>query len=405
MGISSKWLKSLVGIKKQEKSRNSNDDANKSVATSHFRHRRRQSVDLDDAINEEEVVGTAQTGDLDIQSRSSSASSTSQHVQISYQTEQSLKEEWAATVIQTAFRAFLARQALRALKGLVRLQALVRGHAVRKQAAITLHCMQALVRVQARVRARRVRMTLENQIGQQHLVLGARVREIEEGWCDGVGSVEDVQAKLLKRQEAAVKRERAMAYALTHQWQAGSKQRAVPEGFEPDKNNWGWKWLDRWMAARPWENRFLDTYVKDGMTTSENESAEGKVGIKPQIISTVKKPISAIPSNISNHRRGPSQSEGSGSSSGKSKPKASYEEATGEATSKPSGIGPRSDSLPKERPAQINSQPKKRLSLQGNGVAAGKHSAYRNSAYRNSANRSFNAHKSIKEKTKQEAKS
>lgn len=40
---------------------------------------------------------------------------------------------------------------------------------------------------------------------------------MQEGWCDSVGSVEDIQAKLLKRQEAAAKRERAMAYALAHQ--------------------------------------------------------------------------------------------------------------------------------------------------------------------------------------------
>lgn len=76
-----------------------------------------------------------------------------------------------------------ARRALRALKGLVRLQALVRGHAVRKQAAITLRCMQALVRVQARVRARRVRMALESQTSQQKLQQQleheAHVREIE----------------------------------------------------------------------------------------------------------------------------------------------------------------------------------------------------------------------------------
>jgi hypothetical protein len=41
--------------------------------------------------------------------------------------------------------------------------------------------------------------------------------ELQDGWCDTIGSVEDIQTKLLKRQEAAAKRERAMAYALTHQ--------------------------------------------------------------------------------------------------------------------------------------------------------------------------------------------
>lgn len=40
---------------------------------------------------------------------------------------------------------------------------------------------------------------------------------VQEGWCDSVGSVEEIQAKILKRKKAAAKRERAMAYAIAHQ--------------------------------------------------------------------------------------------------------------------------------------------------------------------------------------------
>ncbi|WOL11094.1 protein IQ-DOMAIN 14-like [Canna indica] len=64
-------------------------------------------------------------------------------------------ERWAAAVkIQTAFRCHLAKKALRALKALVKLQALVRGFLVRKQASIAHRRLQALIRAQSAARSR-----------------------------------------------------------------------------------------------------------------------------------------------------------------------------------------------------------------------------------------------------------
>ncbi|XP_015632402.2 protein IQ-DOMAIN 5 isoform X2 [Oryza sativa Japonica Group] len=389
MGISARWLKSLVGMRKVEKQQQQSKEdgdggrvAQKRDGANHFHCQNQHGQDHDNLGAPEEFPDEngPSEGDSNALSCSEPAFS-SPNVPVP-QTEEELKEIWAATVIQTVFRAFLARRARRALKGLVRLQALVRGHIVRKQAAITLRCMQALVRVQARVRARRVRIALESQTDQQAIlqekINETHVREIEDGWCDSIGSVEDIQAKLLKRQEAAAKRERAMAYALTHQWQA--RQHAAITAFQPDKNSWGWNWLERWMAVRPWESRFLGSYAADGIPVSSGAMQDEENAVYTPHKKHVRRQTSTLHSNILNQKTCLPNSEGGGSSSNrsggsasaKSKLKLSSREGCDEISSRPSGLGTRSSSNPKERTGHLDPQGNKRFSLPASCVEAGK---------------------------------
>ncbi|KAL3649786.1 hypothetical protein CASFOL_006189 [Castilleja foliolosa] len=171
------------------------------------------------------------------------------------------KEDIAAIKIQTAFRGYLARRALRALRGLVRLKSLVVGPSVKRQAATTLKYMQTLSHVQTEIRARRIRMSeqnsaLQRQIQQKHEKEIEKLRvSAGEDWDDSMQSKERIEANIQHRQEAAVRRERALAYAYTHQKTWRNTSNSANQTFmDPNNPHWGWSWLERWMASRPWEN-------------------------------------------------------------------------------------------------------------------------------------------------------
>ncbi|KAE9585464.1 putative IQ motif, EF-hand binding protein [Lupinus albus] len=172
------------------------------------------------------------------------------------------KDEVAAIKIQTAFRRCLARRALQALRGLARLKSLMEGAIVKRQAASTLRSMQTLARVQSQIHSRRIRMLEENQALQRQ-ILQKHAKELDsmrigEEWDDSLQSKEQIEAKLLSKYEAAMRRERALAYSFTRQQNGKTTCRSINPMFMDSTNpSWGWSWLERWTAAQTWEARNL----------------------------------------------------------------------------------------------------------------------------------------------------
>ncbi|KAF9666605.1 hypothetical protein SADUNF_Sadunf16G0246200 [Salix dunnii] len=165
----------------------------------------------------------------------------------------------AAFRIQKAFRAYKARKTTHRLKGAVRFNVLIHGHDTQKQASSTLTHIHSWSNIQAQIRARRHHMVTEGRIKQKklenQLKLEAKLQEIEVEWCGGSDTMEEILSRIQQREEAAVKRERAMAYAFSHQWRANPTQYLGQAYYSLGKENWGWSWKERWVAARPWEIR------------------------------------------------------------------------------------------------------------------------------------------------------
>ncbi|PWA65088.1 IQ-domain 2 [Artemisia annua] len=75
-------------------------------------------------------------------------------------------------------------------------------------------------RVESQINSRRIRMSEENQALEKQL-FQKRAKEMEslqmgEEWNDSLQSKEEIEAKLLNKYEATMRRERAMTYSFSH---------------------------------------------------------------------------------------------------------------------------------------------------------------------------------------------
>ncbi|KAL6129669.1 hypothetical protein ACLB2K_073018 [Fragaria x ananassa] len=168
-------------------------------------------------------------------------------------------QELAAVKIQTAFRGYLAKKALRALKGIVKLQAIIRGRAVRRQAMTTLKCLQSIINIQSHVCARRFQ-TKEgdtyhyDEYDDQFKNLSDKIIRMDSNsqrrWDDRRVSKEEAEALCLSKKEALIKRERIKEYWYSHRKSAESERKKV---------NGRWRyWLDQWVDTQISKSKELE---------------------------------------------------------------------------------------------------------------------------------------------------
>ncbi|KAL7167444.1 hypothetical protein ACSBR2_037992 [Camellia fascicularis] len=153
---------------------------------------------------------------------------------------------WAVITIQAHFRGYLARRALRALKGLVKLQALVRGHIVRKRTVDVVQRMQALLRAQARACAGRAQISESPHSNYKSSQFqGPTTPEKFEHAISSKITKHDQSPMLLKR-SSSISIARVIIHqdkahndwmGLDHQMDEGSWDRKRPHGLASDQCN------------------------------------------------------------------------------------------------------------------------------------------------------------------------
>ncbi|KAG2398189.1 hypothetical protein LR48_Vigan08g204400 [Vigna angularis] len=191
--------------------------------------------------------------------------------QFTHQCKRDIQESAAVIKIQTAFRGYLARKALRALKGIVKLQAIIRGRAVRRQAMSTLKCLQSIVSIQSQVCARRLQMVegrcdyTENEELHDSKDKIIRMDSNSERKCDeSTPSKEELDSSCISMKETVLKRERIKEYSFNHRRSAES---------ERSKVNGRWRyWLEQWVDTQLSKSKELEDL--DSVFSSHARSGE-----------------------------------------------------------------------------------------------------------------------------------
>ncbi|GER57047.1 IQ domain-containing protein [Striga asiatica] len=163
-------------------------------------------------------------------------------------------DEPSIIIIQAAIRRLLSQQVLLKQKNIIKLQAAVRGHIVRRHAVGTLRCVQAIIKMQALVRARHAGRLDNND----PTILGKKEDHPNTRYT--YVSIEKLLSNAFARQLM----------------ESTPRNKPINIKCDPSKSDSAWKWLERWMSA----SSVSSTGSPESESTVENlELPDGQVDI------------------------------------------------------------------------------------------------------------------------------
>ncbi|KAF4396389.1 protein IQ-DOMAIN 33 [Cannabis sativa] len=171
-----------------------------------------------------------------------------------------MKEEQAATMIQSAFRGFMARCPREGTE----LRGGDKEHKVGNESP-DLESLGTSIEAQTGNSTETFSAQGDRNVVPQ-MQQKLRNQVIKEDWDDSTVSSNISKMRIRNRLEATTRRERALAYAFSQQLRICSKKKEMQSnGKEP---HMGWSWLERWMATRLPESSSVESRVNKPVVDS-----------------------------------------------------------------------------------------------------------------------------------------
>ncbi|KAF8048691.1 hypothetical protein N665_2432s0002 [Sinapis alba] len=297
-----KWIKSLLGKKSSKSSLEKGNEKLRSAKKEELVVKVKDNINVSDLptnppllVSSQEVAATQTVivPDTVVPEKQPSGDIEGEEPNVNLESgndTEELKLEEAATKVQTALRSHQAREEFQTLKGIIKLQAVIRGHLVRRQAVATYSCAWGIVKLQALVRGKKARSS-ETGVQLQKTKPETETSESLQGstykWLENPTKLSMIDKLLV------------------------SSPTALPLKIQygPEDPNSAKVWLERWTLLQVWAPGPLVVKSRVAKSQTKKRSFQSVEADKGKLKGSIKKPPGGLNTGSGSNTRSTAEKE------------------------------------------------------------------------------------------------